>query len=220
MENKINVAKLLKDCPKGMELDCTIWDNDVKVFLKEVLNDDSAYPICVTVKYNNIEYSKSFTKYGSFNDLPYCKCVIFPKGKTTWEESVSPCKFKVGDRVRNKNNKNSIFNICNITDKGYEVIDIDTDFPSFIRFGSYEDNYELYNKFDITTLIPFESKVLIRDNKFQKWYPGIWGVYDSNSEEYPYKTIGCTAQYCIPYEGNQHLLYTTNDCDEFYKTWK
>ena len=26
---KINVAELLKDCPKGMELDCTLWDNVV-----------------------------------------------------------------------------------------------------------------------------------------------------------------------------------------------
>jgi hypothetical protein len=24
---------------------------------------------------------------------------------------------------------------------------------------------------------------------------------------------------CIPYEGNEHLLGTTNDCDNFYKTW-
>lgn len=25
---------------------------------------------------------------------------------------------------------------------------------------------------------------------------------------------------CIPYEGNEHLLGKTDDCDEFYKTWK
>ena len=24
---------------------------------------------------------------------------------------------------------------------------------------------------------------------------------------------------CIPYKGNEHLLGTTNDCDEFYKNW-
>ena len=27
MKDKINVAELLKDCPKGMELDCTIYNN-------------------------------------------------------------------------------------------------------------------------------------------------------------------------------------------------
>lgn len=26
MENKINVAELLKDCPKGIESDCTIYE--------------------------------------------------------------------------------------------------------------------------------------------------------------------------------------------------
>ena len=29
MENKINIAELLKDCPQGMELDCTMFDNVV-----------------------------------------------------------------------------------------------------------------------------------------------------------------------------------------------
>ena len=29
MENKINIAELLKDCLKGMELDCTCADNVV-----------------------------------------------------------------------------------------------------------------------------------------------------------------------------------------------
>lgn len=24
---------------------------------------------------------------------------------------------------------------------------------------------------------------------------------------------------CIPYEHNEHLRGTTNDCDDFYKTW-
>ena len=24
---------------------------------------------------------------------------------------------------------------------------------------------------------------------------------------------------CIPYEGNEHLLGTTDDCDDYYKTW-
>lgn len=27
-------------------------------------------------------------------------------------------------------------------------------------------------------------------------------------------------QQCIPYEGNEHLLGTTDDCDDYYKTWK
>jgi hypothetical protein len=30
-------------------------------------------------------------------------------------------------------------------------------------------------------------------------------------------TSGKSYPYCIPYEGNEHLLNTTNDCDEFYR---
>ena len=30
MENKINIAELLKDCHSGMELDCTIVDDNGK----------------------------------------------------------------------------------------------------------------------------------------------------------------------------------------------
>ena len=33
----------------------------------------------------------------------------------------------------------------------------------------------------------------------------------------PYKIVGGCARYCIPYEGNYHLLGTTEDCDDFYK---
>ena len=29
MEQKINIAELLKDCPKGMELNCLMYDNVV-----------------------------------------------------------------------------------------------------------------------------------------------------------------------------------------------
>ena len=25
---------------------------------------------------------------------------------------------------------------------------------------------------------------------------------------------------CIPYEGNEHLHNTTNDCDDYYKNWE
>lgn len=83
-----------------------------------------------------------------------------------------------------------------------------------------QDDYELVsNKFDITALIPFESKVLVRDNMFEKWKPSYWGFYDKDYY-YSYKVIGGKHSHCIPYEGNEHLLGTTDDCDEYYKTWE
>lgn len=39
------------------------------------------------------------TEFGEWNTNENSKCVIFPKGKTTWEGFVPPCKFKDGDIV-------------------------------------------------------------------------------------------------------------------------
>lgn len=91
---KINVAKLLKDCPRGMELDCTI-NNDVK-FIK--ISPSSTYPIILRTKNG---YEITLTKYGQVHNMDDSKCVIFPKGKTTWEGFVPPCQFKDGDILAN-----------------------------------------------------------------------------------------------------------------------
>lgn len=262
MENKINIAELLRDCPQGIELDCTIWDSEVKVFLKRVFDDDFTYPIEVTVKYNNTEYSKTFTKYGTFNDLPYCKCVIFPKGKTTWEGFVPPCEFKDGDivvttdgawigiteggknhsfiptycvikrggkfeayfnekrkwyfnRLATEDEKQKLFQA--IKDNGYRwdektktleelveprfkvgdrikhkclnfrgerIITSCNEAGYFTTINDWidiehQDDWELVpNKFDINTLVPFESRVLVRGgDSLNEWKPAIFGIY-------------------------------------------
>jgi hypothetical protein len=92
---KINIAELLKDCPNGMELDCTLFDDSVKVIFDKVDETLGFVKIVVIRKNNRVAYS--VTKYGQWDSLPYHKCVIFPKGKTTWEGFVPPCKFKDGD---------------------------------------------------------------------------------------------------------------------------
>lgn len=78
MENKINIAELLKDCPKCMALDCTMFD---KVTFVRVDMNKRQFPIEIAI--SGIR-SKYLTKEGCFHDttlLPEAKCVIFPKGK-------------------------------------------------------------------------------------------------------------------------------------------
>lgn len=84
-----------------------------------------------------------------------------------------------------------------------------------------EDDWELFiDKFDINTLKPFD-KVLARDNHLQKWGAEILGFYDNESEDYQFQLVGTNwARYCIPFVGNEHLLGTTYDCDEYYKIWE
>ena len=101
MENKINIAEILKKCPSGMELDCVLYDNVVF----DTISDGHIYPI----KIKTPEHSIFLTKNGCYSDNKFSKCVIFPKGKTTWEGFVPPCKFKNGDIVVTKTSNNFIF---------------------------------------------------------------------------------------------------------------
>jgi hypothetical protein len=74
------------------------------------------------------------------------------------------------------------------------------------------------DKFDITTLKTFD-KVLVRLRDTDHWKPAFWGRRIQN-QNFPFITsYGSTAQ-AIPFKGNEWLVGTTYDCDDFYKTWK
>lgn len=309
MEKKIDIAELLKDCPKGMELNCTICDD---FYFSEISNDIPQFPIRCYYKHNGYTNMVSLTREGKLSNSDAYKCIIFPKGKTTWEGFVPPCKIKNGDVVVNASNKNSnAFIYAGENDYYYEcyvglmtgtdpelsiyksvawvskesgirlateeekqklfdaikangykwnsetktlekliepefkVGDVIQDedgykvkitevnrederyrYESMIskRIGSIvfskRDAYELVpNKFDITTLKPFESRVLVRDSSVGIWLPEFFACVCDN-HDCPYMIIGGTRwRCCIPFEGNEHLMCKTDDCDEFYKNW-
>ena len=290
MENKTNIAELLKDYPSGMELDCTVFDN----VTFDYINTEQNRIYC---KIDNRD-TVWFTAKGCINLAPSAKCVIFPKGETTWEDLYHPYQFKDGDivvttlgniaiirkpigeelfyiyglmvgngfykdetakvvveRLASEEEKQKLFDaikdngyrwnaetktleklpkfkvgdvIVNIYRKhlnsdsrGWKIYQIENDKYIFTD-GSYihiqdQNNWELVpNKFDITTLVPFESRVLVRNDENQRWLPAFWGykVVDG------FITTFGWSKYCIPFEYNAYLLGTTNDCDDFYKTWE
>lgn len=90
MRNKINIAELLKYCPIGMELDCAMYNN---VTFVEVNYNRPNFPIVIR-EGDRLRY---FTEYGCYQTGENCKCVLFPKGKTTWEGFQRP--FKEGDVI-------------------------------------------------------------------------------------------------------------------------
>lgn len=249
---KINVAQLLKDCPSGMELDCTIWDNCTF----EGIEDVGYTNILVKTPNGLVKLSKEGYLYHNHSGS---KCVIFPKGKTTWEGFVPPRQFKNGDIVYIVTDEcdyriciferivgNNMHTIASVTSSGHFFCPCKEQFDAenFVtyRLATEEEKAKLFkairdngykwnaetktlekltpDKFDITSLVPFESRVLVRTETDNLWKPAIFGCYIKNDYA-PYFTLGgiCWEQ-CIPYEGNQHLLGTTDDCDEFYKTWK
>lgn len=298
MENKTNIAELLKDCPKGMELNCTCADNVVfdKIIEYEQIK-------CVIGESHD---PLILDKYGRLLHICCPKCVIFPKGKTTWEGFNKPfkdgdilyirasfdwvCIYKEGKDTKNiykhaatcissvhialtydeaslcrredilkmrfatEEEKRELFDA--IKANGYEwnpetktlekLIEPRFKINNIIRHkerksntrivdikdGDYifengdimpiylQNDYEFVtDKFDISTLKPFD-KVLIRDKDIQEWCISFFS-HCNGLETYRYSCInGSGYAQCIPYEKNEQLLGTTNDCDEYYKTWK
>lgn len=297
MENKLNVAELLKDCPKGMELDCTVYDN---VTLGSIM-DGNCYPIQIQTPEGNMLLSK----YGCMSLSTHSKCVIFPKGKTTWEGFAPPCEFKDGDVVAvtmtpegtwigifKQYEKESFESYCSISTNGYfrnislknhslkgvylateeekqklfdaikvngykwnfetktleklvipkfkvgdrikekqsniigEIIDVQKnkynvriDDKGLYLYFREQDDWELVpNKFDITTLKPFD-KVLVRNTNKDYWRINMFGYISKGDKQYFMCTANSGFYQCIPYEENKHLLGTTDDCDDYFKTW-
>lgn len=93
MEN-INIAELLKDCPPGMELNCTMYEGRV-TFVK--IDENDTYPIIINVQHNGNITIYQLTKTGQPCIESHTKCIIFPKGKTTWDGFHRP--FKDGDII-------------------------------------------------------------------------------------------------------------------------
>lgn len=299
---KINIAELLKNCPTGMELDCSVFE-DVTLYRIDT-DTENEYPIRIKTKN---DYFLDLTKYGTYSNVKEAKCVIFPKSETSWDGfhglfkdgdillykhksnnvkytfiykrridmhyvlqycgwfSEKPYlseqfnakermplyenddirfateeekqklfdaikangykwnaetktleklpKFKVGDRIRRKNNTTIIKTIGHIYSDGYALYD------GHLLYFKEQDEWELApNKFDTNTLKPFD-KVLVRNTNNGKWCGQFYMDYNKN-EDYPFECTYNCWKYCIPYEGNEHLRGTTDECSNYYKTWK
>lgn len=125
-------------------------------------------------------------------------------------------KFKVGDRIRHKNDENIINTINYVYNDSYGLCD------GHLLFFNEQDQYELYPyKFDINKLKSFD-KVLVRLDNCNQWYATLFSHIDERQESFcrRYVTVsGKSYTQMIPYEGNERLCGTKDDCDEFYKTW-
>ena len=96
MENKINIAEILKDCPKGMKLYSLIY-GEVELSLIDDTNDN--YPICIKT---NLGSLVNFTKDGRYAiRFPTAECLLFPSSEMRdWTKF-----FKRGDVVYSKSGK-------------------------------------------------------------------------------------------------------------------
>ena len=240
-QEKINIAELLKDCPKGMELYSPIFG---AVYLEKIRPHLS---IVVATDKEQGDFKEEFLYDGRYGMNG--ECMLFPsKSKTTWEGFLPPCRFKDGDivittlgniaiirkhvgeesfciyglMVDNNFYKNEVTKVC--------VKRLATEEEKQKLFDAIKANGYKWNaktktleklteqKFDITTLKPFD-KVLVRDFGCHSWSISFFS-HCNELKYYKYICISGTYSQCIPYEGNEHLFGTTDECDEFYKTWE
>ena len=235
MENKINIAEILKDCPKGMELYSPVYG---KVELWKV-NSNSVYSIMTAT---SIDRAGSFTSEGRlYEKYPSAECLLFPSSEMRdWTKF-----FKRGDVVR------SIDDGSQAVFKGWESDDYTSFYASIVHHAEVDewdedvvfavesfyneseefargfivDAEEHYNgKYNPETLqvepvkpecpfMPFD-KVLVRCGN------GTWGATFfsrcDNKSTWTYVGVDCNNwEQCIPYnEHTAHLLGTTDPYTE------
>lgn len=135
----------------------------------------------------------------------------------TLEKLVEP-KFKAGDKIKGKNER---FPSTRTIYDYVEGIGYSTTIHDWVRIED-QDEWELVpNKFDINTLKPFD-KVLVRDTNGQVWTADLFShiINKDPNLKIIFVCVGHYPKQCIPFKNNEHLLGTSNDCDDFYKTWE
>lgn len=228
MENKINIAEILKDCPKWMKLYSPIYG---EIELLKV-NSNDTYPIIITI---GIDSTGTFTSNGRlYEQYHSAECILFPSREMRdWTKF-----FKRGDVVIKKGGGmaavfdgwandtytefNTTINLYGDGNTGEEKV-CDTllfrkateeECKQFVKKaerilnGKY--NPETLQVEPVKPKCPFKpfDKVLVRDNDEGEWYANYFSHYKENND-CPYVCIDNSYIYCIPYEGNEHLLGTS-----------
>ena len=74
-------------------------------------------------------------------------------------------------------------------------------------------------RFDPKTLQAFD-RVIVRDHASYKWVCDLFSDI-KKSKIFPYRCIGCSYNYCIPYnDETKHLVGTTDEAPEYYRYWE
>lgn len=236
--NDINIAEILRDCPKDTKLYSPLFG---EVELKTI--HDLHFPIVTEIvneEYKLMSKKVDFTKDGTFFEIPNTECMIFPSQKMRdWSKF-----FKRGDVAIHS------FNGCGVlveewTDDSYtsfkasvfqlkkggfakrdkRVLSIDdfvkasdeqrdkfiSDMEKF--FGGKYNPDTLQVEKSTCSFKPFD-KVLVRDTDEQTWCANYFSHY-KNDPNYFYVCINGIYHYCIPYnEHTAHLLGTTDPYTE------
>lgn len=228
MNNNINIAELLKDYPQGIKLYSPLFGD---ITFEKV---DISSTVSIQVKCSS-NMQASFYETGLYYDYKDAECLLFPSSEIRdWSKF-----FKRGDIVvTNRNDMAAVFDgwandtytkfhttinlYCNNNLGEQEVCDTllfrkatEEECKRFIKKaeillkGKY--NPKTLQVEPINSECPFKpfDKVLVRDDSDCIWYPSYFAYYKYGTS-YHYACMDSSYRYCIHYEGNEHLLGTTN----------
>lgn len=231
MNNKINIAEKLKDYPKGLKLYSPLFGR------VELLSVDDVCDFPITVKTVERKEKACFTKEGYYHShYSDAECLLFLSSEIRdWSKF-----FKRGDIViKNGGGMAAVFDgwaNCDFTEFNTTVnlyCDNNTGeeevCTTLLFRKATEEERKLFiekaegilkGKYNPKTLqvepvkpeCPFKpfDKVLVRDNEVREWFVNCFSHYRGDDKDFPYACFGNNYRFCIPYEGNEHLLGTTN----------
>ena len=237
MENKINIAEILRDMPKGTKLYSPLFGKCEYISVV-----DSEYPIVIKAQSKDGAISRFLMKDGRyFGRYEDTECLLFPSVKMRdWSKF-----FKRGDVVIDEDSKtmvvfdswaNDDYTEFNTTIDYYKISDkwgkedicctgihrkaTDEERAEFIATaekyygGKYNpETLQVESANVVEPVCPFEpfQKVLVRDSCDDKWKADYFSHYDEDNGLFPYYCVGNYYKVCIAYEGNEHLLGTNNN---------
>ena len=214
----INIAELLKNCPKGTKLYSPLF-GECKL---ERVEDE----MFIHVKARYLHDFK-FDEHGQLPDLPIGaningECLLFPsRDCRTWEGWNPPVepKFKVGDRIRWINHDVQNQTITDIKDDSYITVD-KYGIKCALKFIK-QDEWELVQPNPHYDISNFHTgmPVLVRPDNDCSWDYSVFSRITGN-EYWKFSVCnGVSFTQCIPFEGNEHLLGTTDMPSEEYINW-
>lgn len=237
MENKINIAEILRDMPKGTKLYSPLFG---KCECMDIVH--SEYPLIIKAQRTDCAVVNGFMKDGRyFGEFEDTECLLFPSDRMRdWSKF-----FKRGDVVINVGGgitaifdgwANDDYTKFNTTIDYYKISDSwgkkDICCTLLFRKATNEERAEFIaaaeryyvGKYNPETLHvdpvkvvepkcsfkPFD-KVLVRCNGDSVWRCELFSHYNTFNKQCPYVCLSSVYKYCIPYEGNEHLLGTNNN---------
>lgn len=231
MNKNINLAENLRDCPKGLRLYSPIYGD---VMFTGIKKKGTVNHIIVRQFCKN--YVNTFTEDGRILSIPDTECALFPsKELRDWSKF-----WKNGDILIKDDTPDKIYRFDGYLDKTYMnfiALSLKTDGECSTLTVKGVAPFKLASEDDIMGFfaklheVPGEvidvecvpndredeprqhfkpyAKVVVRYDNWQYW---VCGLFSHISPEGEYVCVnGIYYKQCLPYEGNEHLVGTTNN---------